>query len=352
MKFHFLGLAQHPLTKEINHVAFIPLAVNLCKMIKNAGHKLIVYAPHGSDVNCDEFVEVVSEKTLNEYRELPVYLKSNEYTLELKIWQDFNKKCEKELDKRYEKGDIVLLASSPNLSPFVTKYLYAETLCGYEGVGEQNRIFPSYTWMHYVLGKRNSTPKWFDRVIHHFLDKNDFNFNPNPEDYYLFVGRLNLDKGLALALDICKKTNKKIIVAGKGLVGANLHLLDGDNVHFFGIANEKERLELMSKAKALIAPTFYTEPFGMVLIEANACGTPVITTDWGAFPEIVENGTNGYRCNLERDFIKALDQIESIDRFKCRKYFEDKFSLEAVWPKFDKYFKDLLELNGNGWYAK
>lgn len=340
------------MTKKINHVAFIPLAVNLCKMIKDAGHELIVYAPHGSDVACDEFVEVVSKDGLERYNDLPASTRFYEYSIDLEVWQEFNKNCELRLKERHRKGDIVILSSSPSLYPFIKDYLYVEALCGYEGVGETNRIFPSNAWMHYILGKKNEMPKWFDRVIPHFLNKNDFDFNPSPDDYYLFVGRLNLDKGLALAVDICKKSNKKLIVAGKWLVGANLHLLDGDNLHFFGIANEQERLHLMRNAKALIAPTFYTEPFGMVLIEANACGTPVITTDWGAFPEIVSDGINGYKCHLERDFIKALDDIENIDRLKCRNYFEANHSLESVWPKFNKYFRDVRELYGEGWYAK
>lgn len=352
MKFHLLGLATYPISKEINHVAFIPLAANLCKMIKKAGHQLIVYAPYGSEVVCDEFVEVASKEDLDNYNSLPQSIRNYEYSIELEIWKKFNKLCEEQLQKRYNQGDIVLLASSPTLYPFIKNYLYVEALCGYEGVGENNRVFPSNAWMHYILGKKNQLPKWFDRVIPHFLDKEDFSFCPQPKDYYLFLGRLNLDKGLALAVDICRKNNKKLVVAGKGLVGANLGLLDGENLHFFGLANREERLHLMSKAKALIAPTFYTEPFGMVLIEANACGTPVITTDWGAFPEIVQNGVNGYRCNLERDFVKALDDVNSIDRAQCRKHFEQNYSLDVIWPKFSKYFRDVSELNREGWYAK
>lgn len=351
MTFHFLSLAQHPLSEVANHVAFINLGLDFCKMLKNNNKKVIAYGAYGSKVECEEYVEVVSHKSLVEYQELPSRIKQNEYDSNLNVWKEFNHNCYVELNKRFKHGDLIILASSPALYPCIENKLFVEAFCGYEGVGSINRIFPSQAWMHYILGQRKESPKWFDRVIPHFLNEEDYIFNPNPKDYFLFLGRLNYEKGFMLAIDFTKKTNNKIVVAGTGLTGEKLYTIDSPHVSFFGRANKRERIELMSNAKALIAPTTYAEPFGLVLTEANACGTPVICTNWGAFPEIIKNGINGYRCNMERDFLNAIKNINSIDRAACRKEFDLNFSLKSVWPKFESYFNDILELNGKGWYA-
>jgi glycosyltransferase involved in cell wall biosynthesis len=106
----------------------------------------------------------------------------------------------------------------------------------------------------------------------------------------------------------------------------------------------------MSKATALFVPTIYIEPFGTVNVEAQACGTPVITTDWGAFTETVLHGTTGFRCRNLREFLLAAEDVKKLDPKVIRKWANDNYSLEAVGFKYEQYFKRLYGIWGKGWY--
>ena len=85
--------------------------------------------------------------------------------------------------------------------------------------------------------------------------------------------------------------------------------------------------------------------------EANACGTPAITTDWGAFTETVVNGLSGYRCRTLKEFCEAAENAKYLDRKKVREFAESRFSLEAIAPQYDQYFRRLETLWGDGWYS-
>ena len=121
------------------------------------------------------------------------------------------------------------------------------------------------------------------------------------------------------------------------------------NVEYVGFAGYEKRKKLMAGAKALFVPTLYLEPFGYVVLEANMSGTPVITTDFGAFPETVKQGVTGFRCRTFREFCQAVKDIEQLDPKKCREWAEN-FTLEKVTPMYQRYFTQILDLIGKGWY--
>lgn len=105
----------------------------------------------------------------------------------------------------------------------------------------------------------------------------------------------------------------------------------------------------MGKAKAVFVPTIYIEPFGSVAVEAQLCGTPVITSDWGAFTETNHHGVTGYRCRTFQQFVDATVLAPKLNTKVIRKVAE-KYSLDNVAKQYDDYFKRLLTLWADGWY--
>jgi glycosyltransferase involved in cell wall biosynthesis len=122
-------------------------------------------------------------------------------------------------------------------------------------------------------------------------------------------------------------------------------------VEIVGYLEPKERDEMLRGALALLAPTHYNEPFGGVTTEALLCGTPIITSDWGAFAENNLHGVTGFRCRNMDQFLWAANNIHKIDRRKCREWAEKNFSLERVAPMYEEYFTSLLPIfTGKGFY--
>jgi glycosyltransferase involved in cell wall biosynthesis len=108
----------------------------------------------------------------------------------------------------------------------------------------------------------------------------------------------------------------------------------------------------MANATAVFVPTIYVEPFGNVAVEAMACGTPVITSDWGAFTETVIQGKTGFRCRTFAQFLDAMEDVKQLDPHVIRAHALSNYSLEAVALKYDEYFRRLMTLWGEGWYSR
>jgi glycosyltransferase involved in cell wall biosynthesis len=155
---------------------------------------------------------------------------------------------------------------------------------------------------------------------------------------------------------MCKELKIKLVVAGQGDItkivpeGSLNSLSDNLGVSYIGYIDPKERLILMSGAVCLISPSTYAEPFGGVAVEAQLCGTPVISTDWGAFPETVKHGVTGFRCRTMDHFVWSLSVIETLDRQYIRERAIRKWSLERVVLMYEEYFSMLHTLGKKGFY--
>ncbi len=225
--------------------------------------------------------------------------------------------------------------------------MVVETGVGYGGSFAKFRVWESYAWMHTCLGAwTNSAPhdadgRWFDAVIPGYLEPEAFPLSAERGSTLLYVGRMIERKGIHTAVQIAAACRRQLVMAGPGQAP--------EGVISLGEIGPEARSERMGEARALLAPTTYIEPFGNVAIEAMACGTPVISTDWGAFTETVVPGVTGYRCRSLQEFVDAVKLVGMLDPVTIREHALARYSLDVIGAKYEEYFLRLSTLWDKGW---
>ncbi len=210
-----------------------------------------------------------------------------------------------------------------------------EAMVGYDHCWAPYRVFPSYAQQHVIYSKFGDELResiWFDTVIPHFLDPAAYGTRSDKGDYALFLGRDAPDKGGAIAEDICRRAGVPLRMIHDGLSG-------------------HRKVEMLARAVAVFMPTVYVEPFGYVAVEAQMCGVPVLTTDWGAFVETVEHGRTGFRCRTAAEFLAGLAAAPDLDPGYIRSRAVSRYSIQAVMPAYLAYFDFVWEVHRNGYYA-
>ncbi len=352
MTFHLLGTFNTPTNKKEGvGYAFCAKIMHIAKALRSLGHKVIFYGAEGSEVECDEFVQVLAKDELPAELLKNKYLENGNHTANLK----FNQRAIEEINKRQPKyfhsRDILLIPTGTYQKPVadaVKIAIQVEIGIGYKGIFAKNKIFESYTWMHWHYGHLNQMEgKFDDAVIPPIFDPADFDYSEKKDDYFLFLGRMAFNKGVSIAKETCEAIGAKLKVAGIDY-GVDY---SSPNVELVGFADAEKRRKLLSKAKAVFIPTIYIEPFGYIVMEAAMSGTPVITTDWGAFVELVQHGKTGFRCKTLAHFIAAAENIGQIKPKDCREW-AMQFTLENIAPMYQDYFEQLQNLYGRGWYSQ
>lgn len=173
----------------------------------------------------------------------------------------------------------------------------------------------------------------FAGVVYNAIDCDSYPFEPGPRsDHLLFLSRMSMEKGPHLAIEAARKAGRRLVLAG------NVHkpdepyfkemvapLLDGDQFLYVGEVDAQRKRQLLCEAVCLLAPITWPEPFGIFLVEAMACGTPVIVLNRGAAPEVVVHGTTGFVVENVDEMAAAIEQVPSIDPFECRRHVEERF---------------------------
>jgi glycosyltransferase involved in cell wall biosynthesis len=170
-------------------------------------------------------------------------------------------------------------------------------------------------------------------TVYHGLPKNQYTFRDQPGDYLAFLGRISPEKGVDRAIEIATlagiplKIAAKVDNADREYFESKIKpLLNNSLVEFIGEIGYPDNDEFLGKAIALLFPINWPEPFGLVMIEAMACGTPVIAHPFGSVPEVIEEGRSGFLINDVRAGARAVQEVSKIRREECRQRFEERFS--------------------------
>jgi glycosyltransferase involved in cell wall biosynthesis len=188
-------------------------------------------------------------------------------------------------------------------------------------------------------------------TVYNGINPSIYPFQPQPDDppYLAFLGRMSPEKGPHLAIEIAKRTGYNLKMAGKiDPVDREFFeeqikpLIDGQQIQFLGEANHQQKCPLLGGAVATLFPITWQEPFGLVMIESMAVGTPVIAIALGSTPEVIEDGQTGFLCHTVEECIAALNRLGEIDRHSCRDRVVTKFSVKRMVDDYEAVYQKLL----------
>ena len=184
-------------------------------------------------------------------------------------------------------------------------------------------------------------------TVYHGIDLENFTFSEIPDDYLLFFGRIHHDKGAEEAVEIARRAGIRLVMAGViqdpeyFAQKVEPHLEEG-KVEYMGVAGPEERDRLMGGAVGLIHPINFNEPFGLSVVEANACGTPVIAFPKGSMPELIQDGVNGYLVEGVENAVLAVGRLNDVPRPSCREVVEKRFSQQRMTADYLALYKSIL----------
>jgi glycosyltransferase involved in cell wall biosynthesis len=190
----------------------------------------------------------------------------------------------------------------------------------------------------------------WQETVYHGLPEDLYTYRERPGKYLAFLGRLSREKRVDTAIQIAKRTGMPLKIAAK--VDKVDHdyfesvvkpMLDHPLIEYVGEIGEGEKNEFLGNAYAFLFPIDWPEPFGLVMIEAMACGTPVVAYSHGAVPEVMVHGQSGFICNDREEAIHAVERISSIDRSTCRRIFEERFTSSRMAQNYVAVYRRLFE---------
>ncbi len=192
-----------------------------------------------------------------------------------------------------------------------------------------------------------------DRVIHHGINPDDYPLGRGDGGYLLFLGRMTPHKGVRQAIEVARAAGRRLLIAAKVREAAEhayftreIEPLLGDGVVFIGESDHDDKLRLLAGAQALLNPIQWPEPFGLVMIEALVCGTPVVGCPAGAAPEIVDDGVTGFLRADADALVDVLPAVEDLDRAACRQAVAERFSTRRMVADHLDLYRDMLRRAG------
>jgi glycosyltransferase involved in cell wall biosynthesis len=218
------------------------------------------------------------------------------------------------------------------------------------------RCFPSHPMVSISNSQRAPLP-WLNwrATVHHGLPLGLYALHDKPQDYFAFVGRISPEKRADRAIEIAQACGMPLRIAAKIDPADEAYfestiepLLDDPLVEFVGEIGDSDKDDFIGNARALLMPIDWPEPFGLVMIEAMACGTPVIAYRHGSVPEILEQGVTGFVVDNQEQAIAAARDIEKIDRRRCRQVFERRFAARVMARRHLEVYRELVQARALG----
>ena len=315
----------------------------LCRHLARRGHEIELFASGDSKVDCP--VQAVLPVASQDDPQSTLYLE-----------KEFEARNACHLYSQAGRFDLIH-AHWPSLAAYFSSSTQTPTLMTY---AYMEREIHEYYRKHFsrcfpvciskaqarMLGDE-SLP-----VVYNGIDVGEVPFNDNPEDFFIIVGRMTPGKGIAEAITIARKAKVRLLIVGH----VTSHLpwsedyftknvrpyIDGADVTYVEGLPRHELLKTISRARGFLFPLQWDEPFGMVVVESMAAGTPVLAYPRGSMPELISDGKTGYLARDEDEMVEALASIDKLDRMRCREWVQEKFSVEKMVDGYERLYKQAI----------
>ncbi len=344
----------YPVPKQAIY-ANMTIAGTVADELSNLGHDVTFFAPEGT----------ITKARLKTFDMLPfsspkIYTKYNHPTAsyhyeDLMLAQAFRYMQENGFDIFHSHARPFSIL---NYAPIQMKLPVLATIHdpitddAYKILHEYNR-FDNLYLASLTYSQRTPRPKvkWVGNA-YNGTNTSHWQFNNHPDSYLLTVGRIMPNKGVDIAVRIALKSGRKLKIVGSYYPGDEHYFNNkikpflGKQIEYLGQQSKKDLIKLYSNAYAFLMPLRWEEPFGLVMIEAMASGTPVIATNRGSVPEIIKDGVTGFiaKNNSTSTWLRLLNKIDTIKRNDCRKYAERKFSTKTMAKNYLKLYEKILRM--------
>lgn len=378
---HVLGFPHTQTNSSYPTCAYTSRGIKFCRMMTGRNRKVILYSGDENTAPCDEHVTVVTRKQqrgwFGEHNENDLDRGGFTWEWNDPWWLEMNARIVGEIRKRGVPTDLICFSqgySQKLVADALPEMIGAEIMVGYRGIIDWPRASPVYAAFEsqshraMVYGEkgwdgRNGWPRRGDVVIPNQFDPKELPAGGGGGGYLLYVGRLIANKGIGEACAIADALDMKLKVAGPGAIDhgdgwvlagdkTGVNKFEARGLEYVGVVGVEERAALMGEAEVTLVPSMYAEPFGGVAVESMMCGTPVVTTDFGAFTDTVKEGVSGYRFQTRQEAVDATEAAMDLERSGVRGWALENYSLEAVAPLYDRWFDNLDQLWLPGGYSR
>jgi glycosyltransferase involved in cell wall biosynthesis len=338
----------------------IDLAVAIAKGLGKRGHHVTIFAPNGTEVHGENItVETMNLRPLIRNQDEFTALLANTDDLVHDIPGLWDRYMSTEMYKRAEKGtyDILhfhhpesALSAAVQHTKIPTVYTLHDPVSTIDRELYELFTSPNQRFISISKNQRRDAPDlpYLD-CIYNGTDTDLFALSDEPEDYLLFAGRITPEKGVKEAIRVAKESNHRLLIIGPVAHGSQAYFdqyikpeLD-DRILYLGRMDQDQLPKYYQKAKAVLTPVQWEEPFGLTTIEAMACGTPVISLHRGAAPEIILNGKTGFIVNSVNEMVDAVGKLDQIKRRDCRNHVVRRFDIKRMVDNYERAFLQMLE---------
>ena len=316
------------------------IVYDLCQRLHRRGHQVELFASGDSKVDC-KLHSVLATASQDD--------PGSTFYLE----KEFEARNTYNLYRQAVRFDVIH-AHWPTLAPYFSMLTRKPTLVTYAYIEKElhdyyRKYFPRCVPVCISHAQKRMLGDESLPVVYNGIDLNGIPFNDKPEEFFIVVGRMTPGKGIAEAIRVAKRAGVRLLVIGH----VTTHLpwsvdyfvkevkpqIDGDQIQYIERLPYREILELMGRAKGFLFPLQWDEPFGLVVIEAMAAGTPVIAYSRGSMSELIKNGETGYVVESEDEMVAMSRQTEKLDRARCRAWVEEHFSIDRMVTGYERLYE-------------